>query len=322
MSKASRLASSLLRMLSLAGCALVLCISLAGAFSFRADSVNILAPYWLVLAAILLIGMAWFSRRARLAALALLLCYAAAGSVLLAPLMSGTARASASSPRIRVVSFNMYMANPEPAKAVDWIMRQDADFVILLEASRRNLPEVARLKQSYPYSYSCVPSPAFCSTMILARQPAKEDWPLANGDPENRKTISAVTARFDIGGRTVPITAMHSDRPWPLGKQETYWGELSDAVAAVGRRGILAGDFNSAPWTFAMRGLSAGGELRLVSGLTGTWPVDARFGLLRLPLDQVYLGPCLQQASVRRGPMLGSDHFPMVTDIIVGDCRG
>ncbi len=321
MSKASGVFFSLLRMLLLAGCALMLGISLLGTVSYRADSTNILAPHWLALGLVILGAIAWLGRRrARSAALALLLGYAITGAVLLGPLIPGSANASDTT-RIRVVSFNMYKANPDAAAAMDWIIGQDADFVILLEAFQANLPAVARLRQHYPYSYSCIGS-GYCSTLILARQPAKDVWPMASGDPENRRTLSAVSAHFEIAGRTIPVTGVHFDRPWPLGQQEQYWGELSNAVATVGRRGILAGDFNSAPWTFAMRRLSAGGELRLASGAMGTWPTKAPADMLRLPLDQVYLGPCLDPASVRRGPALGSDHFPIVTDIDVGDCGG
>lgn len=321
MTKASGVILSLLRILLLAGCALMLGISLLGTVSYRADSTNILAPHWLALGVGILCAIVWCGRRrARSAALALLLGYTITGAVLLGPLIPGSASASDTT-RIRVVSFNMYKANPDAEAAMDWIIGQDADFVILLEAFPANLPAVARLKQRYPYSYNCVGS-GYCSTVIFARQPAKEVWPMASGDPENRRSLSAVAAHFEIAGRTIPVTGVHFDRPWPLGQQEQYWEELSNVAATVGRRGILAGDFNSAPWTFAMRRLSAGGELRLASGGIGTWPTNAPAGVLRLPLDQVYLGPCLDPVSVRRGPALGSDHFPVVTDIDVGDCGG
>jgi endonuclease/exonuclease/phosphatase (EEP) superfamily protein YafD len=321
MSQARGRASLLLKVLLLAGCALMLGLSFLGAASFRADSVNILAPCWLALGSLILLLMARFSQRVRWAALFLLLGYGAAATVLLGPLMPGPAAQAQASTRIRVVSFNMYMANPDAEGAIDWVIAQKPDFVILLEASRANRAAVDRLAGDYPYSYACVGG-GFCSTVIYSRQPAQEVWPLATGDPENRRALSAVTARFKIGGQVVPITGVHFDRPWPLGEQERHWGEFSDAIATVGQRGILAGDFNSAPWTFAIRGMTQGGELRLASGLTGTWPVDAPLAMMRLPLDQVYLGPCLQAVSIRRGPDLGSDHYPMVSDIMVGNCGG
>jgi endonuclease/exonuclease/phosphatase (EEP) superfamily protein YafD len=70
-----------------------------------------------------------------------------------------------------------------------------------------------------------------------------------------------------------------------------------------------------------MRRLAAAGELNLASGSSGTWPADNP-SLFRLPLDQVYLGRCLVPVSERRGPAIGSDHLPVVTDVAVGNCRG
>ena len=117
----------------------------------------------------------------------------------------------------------------------------------------------------------------------------------------------------------MPITAVHLDRPWPWGGQHRELAALDAAVAAVGREGIVAGDFNSAPWTFSTRRIAAAGGVALVSGATATWPTTAP---LRLPLDQVYAGPCLAASAVTRGPALGSDHFPLIVDFNAEACRG
>ena len=68
-----------------------------------------------------------------------------------------------------------------------------------------------------------------------------------------------------------------------------------------------------------MRRTSAIAELKLASGGGGTWPATMP-ALLRLPLDQVYVGSCITATAVRRGPALGSDHLPLVVDIAVGGC--
>jgi endonuclease/exonuclease/phosphatase (EEP) superfamily protein YafD len=287
----------------------------------RADSLIIFAPYAFVLFALALIAVSVWSRRLRPMALAMLGGSVVSGAVLAAPLFraSGQEAAEPSRPQVRVVSYNMYRENARASEAVDWVIRQNADFVILLEAVPGHWGEIRRLQKLYPYSYGCAGA-GFCSTVILSRQPAKDVWPLSRGDPENRQALSAVTARFVVAGQEVPVTAVHLDRPWPLGLQERFFGQLSDAVATVGRGGIVAGDFNSAPWTFAMRGLAEAGELHLASGSTGTWPAGLA-GFLRLPLDQVYIGRCLERSSVRHGPATGSDHLPVVTDVIIGDCR-
>lgn len=310
-------------LLKLAIYTLLPCLLLAGAFVVRIDSLLIVAPYLLALAALLAMIAALASRRWRAGALALLAGCLFTGAVLAAPLFAGAAQFQAQgskSGKLRLVSFNMYKRNFRSGDAVDWMLRQNADFIILLEAARVLEPQIARLRATYPYSYGCA-GRGICSTIILSRRPANGVWPLSRGDPENRKGLSALTARFAIAGADVPLTAVHMDRPWPLGEQARFVPELAEAVATVGRHGILAGDFNSAPWTFAVRRVAGAGELRLASGAGGTWPAEGLAGIFRLPLDQVYIGPCMARASVRRGPELGSDHLPVVTDIVIGDCR-
>lgn len=309
--------------LKLAIFVLLPCLLLAGAFSLRIDSLLIVAPYLLAVIALLAVVAAMANPRWRLAAFALLAGSLVTGAVLAAPLFAGATQFQAGLGKVaklRLISFNMYKDNFRSGDAVDWMLRQNADFIILLEAARVHEPEIARLRHLYPYSYGCA-GPGFCSTIILSRRPANSVWPLARGDPENRRGLSAVTARFVIAGNEVPITAVHLDRPWPLGRQAVFIPELAEAIATVGKHGIMAGDLNSAPWTFTARRVAAAGELRLASGPAGTWPANGLAGIVRLPLDQVYIGPCMARQAVRRGPELGSDHLPVVTDIEIGDCR-
>lgn len=310
-------------LLKLAFYSLLPCLLLAGAFSVRIDSLLIIAPYLLALMVVLAVVTALASRRWRTGALALSAGCLVTGAVLAAPLFAGATQFQAQGSKagkLRLISFNMYKRNFRSGDAVDWMLRQDADFIILLEAARVLEPQIARLRHAYPYSYGCAGA-GICSTIILSRVPASAVWPLSRGDPENRKGLSAVTARFAIAGVDVPLTAAHMDRPWPQGQQARFIPELAEAVGTVGRRGIMAGDFNSAPWTFAMRHVAAAGELRLASGAAGSWPADGLAGAIRLPLDQVYIGPCMARQAVRHGPELGSDHLPVVTDIAIGDCR-
>lgn len=296
--------------------ALVLLSSWAGGVFAPADSLNIAATvWWLPMLAAL--GLMAIVRRRRATVLILLAGCLALGAILFAPLLTFPAD-RARAPTIRLVTYNMFRANAQAAEAVDWIVRQDADFVIVLEAAPFHHLALERLRRAYPFAYSCA-GRGYCSTMLFSRQAAQDVWPLARGDADNRRALSALTARFDLGDGVLPITAVHLNRPWPLGDQATQLPELADAVATLGRRGVMAGDFNSSPWTFAMRRTSAIAELKLASGGGGTWPATMP-ALLRLPLDQVYVGSCITATAVRRGPALGSDHLPLVVDIAVGGC--
>lgn len=296
--------------------------SLAGSFVVQADTLNIFAPFWVGILIVTGVMLACKSRRSRPAAYIMLVASMVLGSFLMWPLYSAQASVkSRGQGHLRIVSFNIYKDNPDIRAAVTWIIQQDADVVVLLEAGYAKGDTVSRLKAHFPNVYSCRAGDR-CSTVILSRRPAQEVWPLGAGDPDRRLGLSAVTARFEVSGQAVPVTAVHLDRPWPIGDQAAFGAELEMAVATVGRGGVLLGDFNSAPWTFAMRRLAEAGDLRLASGLIGTWPAASPLGNLRLPLDQVYLGSCLASVAVFRGPDLHSDHLPLVTDVATGACVG
>jgi endonuclease/exonuclease/phosphatase (EEP) superfamily protein YafD len=75
---------------------------------------------------------------------------------------------------------------------------------------------------------------------------------------------------------------------------------------------IVAGDINDVPWSRNTRLFcSVSGLLdpRIGRGPLPTFPVN--FSLLRFPLDHVFLSPEFRLIDFRRGPDLGSDHYPV-----------
>lgn len=297
----------------------LLLASTIGAILPQADSLQIVAPALLPMAMMLavavalggdspgdrLLGWSWF-------AIAI-----AWGCVLAAPLRGEITPPSTEGHRapLRIVSFNTYRDNREIPAAIDWIEAQKPDVVVLFEAMVADNAAYARLLHDFPYAESCAPH-LRCSTVVLAKRPFRSVWRHTKGDPENRKALSALTVLVDAGCSAFPLTAAHLSRPWPLGLQEPEFRLLEHAMRTRGRGGVLAGDFNSAPWTFAMRRIAQAGGLRLVSGAAATWPSSTRSNPW-LPLDQAYAGASTDVTAVSRGPHLGSDHRPLIIDLTV-----
>lgn len=280
------------------------------------DSLLIAAPYILAMTAAVGIIAASSAvarkQRFRVVAAALLAATSLVAALLLLPLPGRAEKGQKTAP-IRLVSFNLYLHNKDPGRAFEWIATQRADLVVLLEVAPEFIPLLEKSLKTFPYRYGCAGN-GFCSTMILSRVPARTVRPLANGDAENRQALSAVAARYTIAGRDIALTAVHLERPWPLGDQRASLARLTDAADPVDRTRIVAGDFNSAPWTFALREFAKSTGLRPVSGMLPTWPSGGDVPEL-FALDQVYLSRCLTLVGIRRGPVLGSDHRPIVAEI-------
>jgi endonuclease/exonuclease/phosphatase (EEP) superfamily protein YafD len=86
---------------------------------------------------------------------------------------------------------------------------------------------------------------------------------------------------------------------------------------------ILFGDLNVTPWSPYFADLLKHGGLKDTSqgrGLFGSWP--SWLPGLRIPLDHCLTSPAILVADKRLGPKVGSDHLPMMIDLIVTSSRG
>lgn len=306
--------------------AVLLIMALLGSDVSKLDSVNIASPIWLPVGGIILLWIVvssfWKNRSVAMGYLASVVLggYIVFSLILARPFAESggyglpTGRAS-----IKMVVFNAKKDNQSASYAAQWIAAQSPDFVILLEADERGSDIPRLLLADLPHQYDCR-GDGGCSTMLLSRRPAKSVRYHARGDTENRKTLSALTANIAIEGRAISVTAVHLPRPWPLGDPRKYMSELAGSTDIFDGARITAGDFNNAPWTFAMQGLAHDMRLRLASGAISTWPTGFAIGTI-LPLDQIYLGNCIKAVSVSAGPDLGSDHLPVVADLQIEDCN-
>jgi len=331
---ASRPAGRLRGLLGVAaGVLLVLFAVIAGAgwlaFRFPAfDLINNILPVWLaggIVAAIVLFACRGWSR------------ILIAGSAILAvsglpPVLrdlSGSARAvvdqdrAGSAGMVKLAQFNVLKDNQTPQAVAAWVRHEHPD-VVTMEETLGSSREILRLlRPLYPYQVSCL-SRMRCSTVILSREAPSASGGLARGDPENRKTLSATWVRFDRNGHPFTVIAVHMMRPWPWGDQERGRLMLAAFLDTIDRkRTIIAGDFNTTPWAVAMRE-----QDRMIAmpryTHSPTWPamIDGTDTPPVLPIDHIYAGSDWRVTALRRGPRLGSDHFPLVATLRLRDAAG
>ena len=76
------------------------------------------------------------------------------------------------------------------------------------------------------------------------------------------------------------------------------------------------GDFNDVAWSdTSQRFKRVGGYLdpRIGRGLYASF--KATSWVLRCPIDQIFVTPDVAISALRRGPFVGSDHFPMIATV-------
>lgn len=297
----------------------LIALSLSGRWWVQTDSINIVAHVWWPLL-LIAVGLAiWrLGRRAWPLSAAALVATLGSGAVLFAPIMksavAGEPAHTRKSRMLRVVSYNLFKDNDRFALDRAWLIRQNADIVVLLEAQRMVRDDGAPLHALYPHRVDCSPH-WDCSTAVFSQFPILKAEQLAgDGDAENREALSAVSVTLDVEGMPLTVVAVHRMHPWPLGDQQQWRPLLETAALDTADAAVLVGDFNNVPSTFAMQSLTEATGYTLASPMTATWPASIP-APLRLPLDQMWIKGPLVAESIETGPRGGSDHLPLVAEL-------
>jgi endonuclease/exonuclease/phosphatase (EEP) superfamily protein YafD len=225
---------------------------------------------------------------------------------------------------LRVLSANVLASNPAPDQVLDFILAADADLVVLVDARGERWREVlAKIGVTYPYQAPEARGRDDHTAVILfSRLPILEHRRVRR--PGGRE--SNVLAEIAVGDCTIAVAAVHFISPSPIDAHDTRRRDrglayLAESIEGTDRPMIVAGDFNTSPWSPQFRDLLAATELHDAAvghGYIGTWP--RWFWPMRIPIDHI-LVKGLAVATITRGPAIGSDHFPIVADLrLVGGC--
>ena len=283
------------------------------------DVINCFAPAILALA-LLGAGLAFWSLegRARTVTLSMAMASVAYGLVLIAP---EVVRWSADPPtgggQLRLLTVNVWRDNPTPSLAVEAILASDADVVFLQESDGSIRGGTPQIRSVYPYSSNCAGS----GVQIFVKSPiTAQGCGLGSGSRADLDFAWVQTTAPD--GRLVVLATTHFSWPFPPRFQAADRTALATRLGGAPQADlILAGDFNTTPWSFAMKQQDR--WLRPLTRRTHAWfSWPARLDALRrpwslpvLPIDHIYASPNWRSGRLTRVRIPGSDHF--ATEVVL-----
>ncbi|MFL5295358.1 MAG: endonuclease/exonuclease/phosphatase family protein [Phenylobacterium sp.] len=289
-------------------CALAAGLAQLGRRSPAWDVLTHAAPFYLVGGMIALAAGLVFSDRYRTAALIVGAAAVLGAALLIAPeyLDAKPPRADKAAPgAFKIIQFNAWAGHGGLERPAAWIAAQQPDIVIMQETN-------LRLRQAIAAKAGLHIVDGRTEVTILSREP-----PISVARPRNDKEgpmmLNAATFRTPAG----PAAILGVHYPWPTERDRMQY--TADLVRVV--RGypsettILAGDFNSTPWSFARRREDRAFGLIRRTRAVFSWPAAFHLPFPLLPIDHVYAGSAWATVRVERGPKLGSDHYPVVVTL-------
>ena len=266
-----------------------LAYSYLGAIHRPADSFALLRPAFIALA---LIGL--FTARALSFRL---VCFAAVTTGLLSVLPPFLSVSDGGD--LRVYSKNLRPRNSELLALANDIRSEHVDVVLLQEVSIHNDEIMERLQRDFPNQHLCRFS-NWSGIAVLSRHPFQ-------GDGKCTDDRAMAAAQIALNGQAVWLVSVHIHWPWPAPSAKAEMS-VNALLATLDGPVVMAGDFNTLPWTHRVR------RIKAQSGTQIAGPVRPSFHRLGVPLPIDFaLAPGGGRVEMRG--KLGSDHSGLVADL-------
>lgn len=272
---------------------------------------------------IVIVGLAWMTRRDNAFDLAVLaLACAALGwqafrifpYTPLAPKQVYAATRVAPDSCLRLLMSNVLMENRNPEELLTLIDEEQPDVALFVETDEHWDEALSRLGNAYPYSVR-QPQDNHYGMILYSRLPLTDAEVLYLVN-ENVPSIHAGIVL--PSGQEVDFYGVHPVPP-PLADTAMRDAELllvGRKVKESGKPSIVAGDLNDVGWSSTTRLFSRISGLldpRIGRGLYASYNAENR--VLRWPLDHIFHDRRFTVRDLRLLRPVGSDHFPVFVEL-------
>ncbi|MCT7971963.1 endonuclease/exonuclease/phosphatase family protein [Laspinema olomoucense] len=209
---------------------------------------------------------------------------------------------------IKVLQSNLLFQNKHYEKLLSFVRQETPDIAAFMEVKGEWKEQLETLRDILPYAV-LKGDIALYSSLPLKR--VYEE----SLDFKKRGVI----AQISLPEKVLSIVVAHTNIPLSknLFKNRNQQLEaIADYVAPLNNPALVLGDFNISLWSPIYREFVQNAHLqnaRSGFGIMPTWP--SFNPLLSIPIDHCFVNREIQVFKTRKGPNIGSDHLPLVTDL-------
>ena len=216
---------------------------------------------------------------------------------------------------LRILHSNVLTNNRRYSDVISLVKAEQPDIAVFVEVSTSWARELAVLSEMFPYSLQQQESENFGSA-IYSKLPLKNAS--VQGFSSQRKSLLA-DVKFQ--GKVISMMLVHPSVPI---KQQSFI-DRNQQLAAIGEYAaqvknplIVVGDFNTTMWSPFYKNMVKTGKLRNARsgfGILPTWPTF--MPLVYIPIDHFLVSKEIGILKIHTGRNIGSDHLPLITDLVI-----
>lgn len=213
-----------------------------------------------------------------------------------------------------LIALNLYIHNRDYGRVRSYLDARDAEVLVLSELTPAWVRELQPVLSRYPF-WASEGRRSPWGLGVFSRHPLREARVLNLG-VTGSVNIHAI---LESPAGDVELMAVHLASPGSAAhaaQRNQQLARLAELLGgprpAGGMPRLLVGDMNLTPFSPHFRSLLAQTglrDMRQPAGFLGTWPTW--LPPLQIPIDHCLADPVLGAVRVRRGPAVGSDHYPL-----------
>ncbi len=220
---------------------------------------------------------------------------------------------------LKVLIANVLITNRDAAKLREIIEKHQPDMVLAMEVNSWWVEQLDQI--GYPFAIKYPLENAYGMALY-------SKLPLLEKDVKffQHHDVPSVHTVVELkSGQKIKFHGVHPVAPFPsdkypdnVGLNEVALTKVGKLVAADNLPSIVAGDFNDVSWSSTTKFFEEHGNLknvRLGRGLYNSFSAQSFW--MRWPLDHFFVTEEFEAVKVQRLDKFGSDHFPMLTELIL-----
>ncbi|MEJ8756846.1 endonuclease/exonuclease/phosphatase family protein [Pontibacter sp. H259] len=225
---------------------------------------------------------------------------------------------------IRLITANVLTPNRNYTGLLDMVNKYKPDVLVALETDAWWEEKLRELEQKYTYTIKC-PLDNRYGMHVYSKLPLEDTAIQYLVEPDVPSMHALVVLR---SGKRVRVHFLHPSPPSPTENLQSSERDaellvvaksVSDELSPI----IVTGDLNDVAWsstTRLFRKISGLLDPRIGRGMFNTFHAD--FWFARWPLDHLFHSEHFTLTEIKRLPYFGSDHFPMLVELMLDETHG